>query len=44
MSITSKTTCFLCKDNASDDPFITVGKKGVDTLIHNLKLRNNKDL
>ena len=32
MSITSKTTCLLCKDDASDDPFVTVGKKGLDTL------------
>ena len=44
MSITSKTTCLVCKDDSSDDPFITVGKKGLDTLIHYLKLRNNKDL
>ena len=44
MSVTSKTTCFVCKDSASDDPFITVGKNGLDTLIHYLKLRNNKDL
>ena len=40
MSITSKTTCLLCKD----DPFVTVEKKSLDTLIHYLQLRNNKDL
>ena len=44
MSITSKTTCLLCKDDASDDPFVTVGKKGLDTLIHYSQLRNSKDL
>ena len=44
MSITSKTTCLLCKDDASDDPFVTVGKKGLDTLIHYSQMRNNKDL
>ena len=44
MSITSKTTCLVCKDDSSDDLFITVGKKGLDTLVHYLKLRNNKDL
>ena len=44
MSITSRTTCLLCKDDASDDPFVTVGKKGLDTLIHYSQLRNNKDL
>ena len=44
MSITSKTTCLLCKDDASDDPFVTVGKKGLDTLIHYSQLRSNKDL
>ena len=44
MSITSKTTYLLCKDDASDDPFVTVGKKGLDTLIHYSQLRNNKDL
>ena len=44
MSITSKTTCLLCKDDASDDPFVTVGKKGLDTLIHYSQMHNNKDL
>ena len=44
MSITSKTTCLLCKDDASDNPFVTVGKKSLDTLIHYSQLRNNKDL
>ena len=44
MSITSKTTYLLCKDDASDDPFVTVGKKGLDTLIHYSQLRNNKDI
>ena len=44
MSITFKTTCSLRKDNASDDPFVTVAKKGLDTLIHYSQLRNNKDL
>ena len=44
MSITSKTTCLVCKDDSSDDLLITVGKKGLDTLVHYLKLRNNKDL
>ena len=44
MSITSKATCLVCKDDSSDDPLITVGKKGLDTLIHYLKLLNNKEL
>ena len=44
MSITSKTTCLLCKDDASDDPFVTVGKKGLDNLIHYSQLCNNESL
>ena len=44
MSIISKTTCLLCKDDASDYPFVTVGKKGLDNLIHYSQLRNSKDL
>ena len=44
MSITSKRTCLLRKDNASDDPFVTVAKKGLNTLIHYSQLRSNKDL
>ena len=34
----------LCTDDASDDPFVTVGKKGLDTLMHYSQLLNNKDL
>ena len=34
----------LCTDDASDDLFVTVGKKGLDTLIHYSQLRNNKEL
>ena len=44
MSITSKTTCLLRKVDVSDDPFFTVGKKVLNTLIHYSQLRNNKDL
>ena len=44
MSITSKTTCLICKDDASDDPFVTVGRKGLDTLIHYSQLCNNESL
>ena len=44
MSIISKTTCLLCKDDASDYPFVTVGKKGLDNVIHYSQLRNSKDL
>ena len=44
MSITYKTTCLICKVDVSDDQFFTVGKKGLDTLIHYSQLRNNKDL
>ena len=44
MSITSKTTCLICKVDVSDDRFFTAGKKGLDTLIHYSQLRNNKDL
>ena len=43
MSITSKTTSLFCTDDASDNPFVTVGKKDLDTLIHYSQLRNNKD-
>ena len=44
MSITSKITWLLCKDDASDDPFVTVGRKGLDTLIHYSQLCNNVSL
>ena len=44
MSITSKTTCLLRKVDVSDDPFFTVGKNVLSTLIHYSQLRNNKDL
>ena len=44
MSITYKTTCLICKVDVSDDQFFTVGKKGLDTLIHYSQLRNNKEL
>lgn len=44
MSVTHKETCLLCKDEDSDDPLVTVGKKGLGTLLHYSQLRNNKEL
>jgi len=36
--------CLLCKDEDSDDPMVTVGKKGLATLIKYAQQRNNREL
>lgn len=38
-------TCLLCKqDDGSTDPLVTVGRKGLDTLIHFAQIRTNENL
>ena len=44
MSSKSKETFLLCKEEDSDAPVVTVGKKGLGTLIHYAQLRNTKDI
>lgn len=43
---TTKEICLLCKDSDkdSDDPMVTVGKKGLRTLIQYAQRRNNGEL
>ena len=40
----SREVCILCKDEEGNDPLVTVGQKGRDTLVDYAKRRNNESL